>query len=82
MERKTTGGAKQFSYTKEDLARIRGKDTEATKRFKEAYQEWQAQRKEERTLEKELEQKRKRLTVSIILLVALLVFVLVLRLMG
>jgi hypothetical protein len=59
-ERKSTGGMKEFSYSKEELSRIRSTDTASTRAFKEAYSDWQTRRAEEK-IEEELRSQRMKL---------------------
>jgi hypothetical protein len=78
MERKSTGGAKEFSYSREELARIRATDTNSTKEFKESYRKWQEMRSQEK-VEEEIFRKRQRNMLFIVIMLiafALLLFVL------
>ncbi|HLD18874.1 MAG TPA: hypothetical protein VJB90_02590 [Candidatus Nanoarchaeia archaeon] len=45
-----TGGEKEFVYTKEDLKRIEGEETESTKEFKKALEVWYEKNNAEKLL--------------------------------
>jgi hypothetical protein len=75
-ETRHTGGAKTFSYTNEDLERIRSTDTSSTKDFKDAYAKWQAHRAEEKLLEKEF-QKQRNVLLGITIMLALMALLLI-----
>lgn len=79
MERKSTGGAKEFSYTAKELDRIRATDTSRTKEFKESYHKWQEMRAQEK-IEEEIARKRQRnLLFAVIMLILFALILLVLR---
>ena len=59
-ERRITGGSKEFSYSKEDLHRIRTTDTASTKAFKQAYNDYRMKRGDEK-VEQELKRERRKL---------------------
>ena len=70
-ETRSTGGAKQFQYKKEDLERIRSTDTQSTKAFKESLRKWNESKIKEKELEKLVQEQRKRLLWIAIVLVLL-----------
>lgn len=71
-ERKSTGGTREFSYSKEDLERIRKTDTHATKDFKEAYHKWEKERIHARADMQRLHAERKKLIYAMTAVIALL----------
>ena len=77
-ERRATGGSKEFHYDKEDLERIRTTDTDSTRAFKEAAQEYSVRRREEREFER-IQEHRMRLTFVVVGLGALVVLLLLIR---
>lgn len=46
--RSNTGGEKEFVYSKEDLRKIEGEETESTKEFKKALETWYEKNKAEK----------------------------------
>jgi hypothetical protein len=78
-ERKSTGGAKEFAYSNEDLKRIRSTDTSSTKAFKEGYRRWQEQRAVERIEEEKFRKQRRNMALLLILLFVMLVVLVFLR---
>lgn len=78
-ERKSTGGSKEFSYTKEDLERIRKTDTGSTKEFKDAYRKWQEERIVQRQEERHFAERRRNLVFLLILLFLMIAVLLILR---
>ena len=79
-ERKTTGGTKEFAYTKEDMERIRSTDTPSTKAFKDAYRQWDAQRRVERIEEQKFRRQRRNMALLLVLLFVMLIVLVFLRL--
>ena len=77
-ERRSTGGSKEFHYSKEELDRIRKTDTASTKKFKESYRKWEEHRAQER-IEEEIARKRQRN--MLFLVIMLIIFAIILLLM-
>jgi hypothetical protein len=73
-----TGGTKEFTYTKEDLERIRKTETESSKAFKDAYAKWQVERLLDRK-EKSFEKSRRSMIILLVLLFLMLAFLIFLR---
>jgi|GEM_PF-4907688 len=83
-ERRETGGAKEFHYTKEESERIRLTDTSSTKAFKESYHSWNAKKEQKelerlRAEEQRLEQLRKNLIIGLITVIVMLALLMLLR---
>jgi hypothetical protein len=76
-EHRTTGGAKEFHYTKEQLEKIRSTDTQSTKAFKEALKDLNKKRLAEKEQAQELDalmhKQRKHLTIIFVVLLVLAV---------
>jgi len=66
-----TGGEKEFVYTKEDLKRIEGEETESTKEFKKALEDWY----EKNNAEKLLAKRKRELLLQMLTRIGLVVFV-------
>jgi hypothetical protein len=81
-ERHTTGGTKEFRYSKEDLERIQRTDTIRTREFKEALRTWRAHRGEERRLAEEFRKRRRMIVIILVLLAIMLAMLLALRLFS
>jgi hypothetical protein len=78
-ERRSTGGRKEFSYTEEDLERIRNTDTPPTKEFKEEYRKWQERRIVERDVERKLRLRQRNMMILLALLFGMLFVLLTIR---
>jgi hypothetical protein len=78
-ERKATGGAKEFSYTNEDMQRIRSTDTSSTKAFKEGYKKWQEQRIIEKAEEERFAKQRRNMIILLLLLFGALIVLIFLK---
>jgi hypothetical protein len=78
-ERRSTGGAKEFSYSKEDLARIRATDTKSTKQFKESYQKWQEMKQQEKVEEAIFRKRQRNMLLIVIMLITFAIILFALR---
>ena len=74
-ERKSTGGTKEFYYTKQDEKEIVQTETDATKQFKESYTQWLAKKPERK---KAAKQKRVIFAISVAALALLVLLILLL----